>query len=259
MKELGMDRNWIVKRLKNLKFNNPIMIEGLPGIGNVGKISIDFVIESLKAEKIYEIYSDGFPNFVFVNEKGMIELPKVEIYHKKIKGKDFFLVSGDVQPIDEKSSYNFCERLLELFEKTSGKEIITLGGMGLDEIPKTPKVYCSGTDRQLVDKFKINGVKSAEGVVGPIMGVSGLLVGLCKARGMKGAVLLVETLAVPQYLGIKESRELLKILNNHYKLGLNMKNLNNEISIIEKDVREKLEKFVSIEKKKGKQEISYIG
>jgi len=254
-----MDRKWIVKRLKNVKLNKPIMIEGLPGIGNVGKISIDFIIESLKAQKIYEIYSDSFPNFVLVNEKGVIELPKVEVYHKKIKGQDFFLVSGDVQPVDEKSSYDFCERLLELFEKTSGREIVTLGGMGLEDIPKIPKVYCSGTDRKLIEKFKASGIKSAEGIVGPIVGVSGLLVGLCKTRGMSGTVLLVETLAVPHYLGIKESRELLKILNEHYKLGLNMNNLNKEISIIEKDIREKLEKFVAVEKKRGKQEISYIG
>ncbi len=254
-----MNRNWIVKRLSNVKLNNPILIEGLPGIGNVGKISIDFIIESLNAKKIYEIYSDGFPNFALVNEKGIVELPKVEIYHKKIKGRDFFLISGDVQPIDEKSSYDFCEKILELFEKTNGKEVVTLGGMGLDEVPKNPKVYCSGTDKKFIEKFISSGVKSAEGVVGPIIGVSGLLVGLCKARGMNGAVLLVETLAVPQYLGIKESRELLKILNLHYKLGLNMKSLNKEIGIIEKDVRDKIERFVAVEKKKGKQEISYIG
>src|SRR3989338_5198549 len=204
-----MNKKWIIKRLKNTRFKNPILIEGLPGMGNVGKITIDFIIESLKAEKIYEISSYGFPSFVFVNEKGVTELPKIEVYYKKVKGKDFFLVSGDVQPVDEENSYEFCDKILDLFEEFKGKEIVTLGGIGLEELPKSPAVYCSGTDKDVIREFKINGVRSAEGVVGPIIGVSGLLLGLAKERGIKGAVLLVETLGMPTYLGIKESKELL--------------------------------------------------
>lgn len=254
-----MDHKWIIKRLKNVKFNKPILIEGLPGMGNVGKITVDFMIESLKAEKVYEISSDGFPNFVLVNEKGLVELPMVEVYYKKIRGKDFFLVAGDVQPIDEKSSYEFCDKLLDIFQSLKGREVITLGGIGLDEPPKAPKVYCSGTDKKLISSFKLGGVKSAEGVVGPIIGVSGLLVGLAKRRGLKGVVLLVETLGFPNYLGIKEARELLKVLNNHFNLGLNMKNLNDEIKIIEKDIREKLTKIVHREENKLKKDVSYIG
>lgn len=257
-----MDRKWIINRLKNVKFKEPVMIEGLPGMGNVAKITIDFIIESLKADKVYEISSYGFPNFVFVNEKGLTELPKVEIYHKKIKGKDFFLVSGDTQPIDEESSYEFCDKLLDLFQEFNGKEVITLGGIGLEEPPKHPKVYCSGTDKTVVDKFKINGIKSAEGVVGPIIGVSGLLLGLAKIRGMKGAVLLVETFGVPTYLGIKESRELLKILNKQFKLGLNMGDLDREVGLVEKEIKNKLDKFMLREEKKLKSKkdvTNYIG
>jgi len=32
---------------KPLKLKNPILIEGLPGIGNVGKIAIDYIIDNL--------------------------------------------------------------------------------------------------------------------------------------------------------------------------------------------------------------------
>ena len=257
-----MNKKWIIKRLKNLKFNEPVLIEGLPGIGNVAKITIDFIIESLKAEKVYEISSSGFPNFVFVNEKGITELPKVEVYYKRVKGKDFFLVSGDVQPVDEESSYEFCDTLLDIFQEYKGKEVITLGGIGLEEPPKTPRVYCSGTDKKTIEDFRLDGIKSAEGVVGPIIGVSGLLLGLAKNRGLKGAVLLVETLGVPTYLGVKEARELLKVLNKKFKLGLNMQYLNKEITIIESEVKHKLDKFVAREEKKVKMKkdvTNYIG
>lgn len=257
-----MDKGWLVKKLKRVQFRNPIMIEGLPGMGNVGKITVDFIIESLKASKVYEISSYNFPNCVFVNEKGNTELPKVEIYHKKLKNRDLFLVSGDMQPSDDRGCYEFCDKLLDIFQKSKGKEIITLGGMGMEEPPKKPKIYCAGTDNGIMKKYMVNGVKSSKGVIGPIIGVSGLLTGLAKERGMKGVSMLVETLGMPTYLGVKEARELLKILNGKLKLGLNMKELDKEVKVIEKEINEKLRKFLSHEEKKvkmTKEVTNYIG
>ena len=256
-----MNSTFKVKKLKNLNLKNPIMIEGLPGMGSVGKIAVDFIIETLNAKKIYEITSDGFPNCVFVGDDGLTDLPKVEIYHKKVNKKDLFLVSGDLQPIDEKSCYDLCEQLLGVFGKSGGKEVITLGGIGLDQLPKKPKVFCAGTEKRFTQKFIGEGVKSAEGIVGPIIGVSGVLVGLSKTKKMKGVVLLVETLAVNNYLGIKEAKELLMALNKRLNLGLNMGELNKEVKLIEKEINKKINKIILKEEKKKKSEdyVNYIG
>lgn len=51
------------------KLSNVILIEGLPGIGNVGKIAIDFIVNELKAKSFADISSYDMPNSVFVNEK----------------------------------------------------------------------------------------------------------------------------------------------------------------------------------------------
>ena len=40
---------------------DPILIEGLPGIGQVGKLVAEYMIHMLKAEKIGEIHSIYFP------------------------------------------------------------------------------------------------------------------------------------------------------------------------------------------------------
>ena len=37
-----------IKKISRPKLKNPILIEGLPGMGNVGKIAVDFMIENLK-------------------------------------------------------------------------------------------------------------------------------------------------------------------------------------------------------------------
>ena len=129
-------------------------------------------------------------------------------------------------------------------------------------MPKTPKVYCAGTDKKVIAEYVSEGIQDAEGVVGPVIGVSGLLVGLAKLRNMKGVVLLVETLVVPTYLGVKEARELIKILNKHLKIGLNIKELNKEIKVIESEVNEKLKGLIAHEESKLKNkkgELNYIG
>jgi proteasome assembly chaperone (PAC2) family protein len=43
------------------KPENPILIEGLPGIGQVGKLVAEYMIHMLGAEKIGEIHSIYFP------------------------------------------------------------------------------------------------------------------------------------------------------------------------------------------------------
>ena len=168
---------WNIEQIgKKPKLKNTIFIEGLPGIGNVGKVAVDFIVDELKAKKIYEITSNTFPHSVFVKEDNLVELPKVEVYYKKMAGNDLLILGGDVQPIDEISSYDFSEKILDIISGFNVKEIITLGGIGLPEIPKKPKVYCTGNSSDLIRKYKDRNVQdNLYGVVGPIFGVFLLL------------------------------------------------------------------------------------
>ncbi|MBI2657438.1 PAC2 family protein [Candidatus Woesearchaeota archaeon] len=254
---------------KTPKLNNPIFIEGLPGIGNVGKVAVDFLIDELKAKKLYEITSYTFPHSVFVNEDNLVELPIVEIFYKQSSGKrDLLLLGGDVQPVDEISSYEFSDKVLDIVEKFSGKEVITLGGIGLAEIPKKPKVYCTGNTKKIISKYK-NGLVNDNlyGVVGPIVGVSGLLLGLASRRKIEAVSFLAETYGHPMYLGIKGAKEILKVLDKNLGLKLDINKLDREIKDIEGEILKKTEQLSEVtkqaalkrlQKKLGK-ELDYIG
>jgi len=237
----------------------------LPGIGNVGKVVTDFIVDELGATKLYEITSNTFPHSVFVNEENLVELPKIEIFYKKVNGHDLLLLGGDVQPIDEVSSYEFSEKILDLVQKFDTKEIITLGGIGLAEIPKKPKVYCTGNSKKILEKYKSKKVHAnLYGVVGPIVGVSGLLLGLASRRKIDAISLLAETYGHPMYLGVKGAREILRVLNNNLKLGIKVDKLEKEIKYIEKQIVKKKEEVESISKEGGmkrlkKGDVSYIG
>ncbi|RME54815.1 hypothetical protein D6777_02595 [Candidatus Woesearchaeota archaeon] len=239
------------KRIKE-KISNPVLIEGLPGIGNVGKVAVDFIIDSLKAKKVIEIYSYHFPHSVFINEKNMVELPVIEIYHKKVGKKDFLFLAGDVQPVDEYSCYKFCDLVLDILEEYGGKEVITLGGIGLQTVPNKPKVYVTGTKWDFVKTFR-GASNKIYGVVGPIVGVSGVLLGLAKLRKIPSASLLAQTFGHPAYLGIKGARETLKILDKKYKLKLDISQLDEEIEELEDELKSKTQQLMDMKMaEKGK-------
>ena len=263
--------SWKLEKFgKKPKLKNPVLIEGLPGIGNVGKVVVDFMIDDLKAKKIYELFSYSFPHSVFVNEKNLVELPKIEVYYAQIKkGRDLLILAGDVQPIDEVSCYEFSEKMLDILEDFGGKEVVTLGGIGLQNVPKKPKVFCTGNSKKMIKEYQ-NGVNLNEklhGIVGPIIGVSGLLLGLAEKRKMPAIAMLAETYGHPMYLGVKGAREILKILNKKFKLNIDLKGLDKEIMELETEIMKKTEELSGVTKqtaiKKLKtrlgEETSYIG
>lgn len=263
------DSYWKIMQFGKIpRLDKPVLIEGLPGIGNVGKVAVDFLIDELGAKKLYEITSYTFPHSVFVNEDNLVELPIVEIFYKKSGKKDIILLGGDVQPIDEISSYEFSEKILDIAQKFEAKEIITLGGIGLPDIPKKPKVYCTGNSKKIIERYKNELISNnLYGVVGPIVGVSGLLIGLASRRNLDGVALLAETYGHPMYLGIKGAKELLRILNKKLGLHIDVNKLDKEIKDIEGEIIKKSEQLSEVAKqialkklqKRSGKEIDYIG
>ncbi len=249
---------------KKPALKNPILIEGLPGIGNVGKLALDLIIDETKARKIAEFHSYGFPHSVFVNEENLVELPAIEIFAKQRKGKpDLLLLAGDVQPLDEQSCYQFSDTVLEMAREFNCREIITLGGIAMKHVPKTPQVFLTGNSREIVRKYQ----KSTQlnnnlyGTVGPIVGVSGVLLGLAKRKNIEAVSLLAETYGHPMYLGIAGARELLKVLNTKLSLNLRMKQLEKELAQLEQKIAENpaIKQVKSLAKLRRHKDTSYIG
>ena len=75
---------------KKPKLKNPICIVGLPGIGNIGRIAVGYMVHELKAKKFAELYSPYFFPFVMINNN-MIHTLRNEFYYYKGKKNDLVL------------------------------------------------------------------------------------------------------------------------------------------------------------------------
>ncbi len=236
-----------IKKLEDMKFNlvynkkvkpnKPIVVEGLPGIGNVARIVVDYIIDSLKLEKFATIYSDTFPNAVFLDDNSVIELPKMELYLLEQKENDIIFLVGDVQPVKESDSYYISSKLLDLFEDMNINKLITLGGIGLAYMPEKINVHGTATSKELVKEISEVGVMcDGKKTVGMIIGAAGLLMGISKIRNIPAVSFLAETLGHPNFMGFKPAKEIIIKLQNYIGLKISMDKLNKEIKKMDEHV-----------------------
>ncbi|MCB9362548.1 PAC2 family protein [Candidatus Woesearchaeota archaeon] len=248
------------------KLNKPILIEGLPGIGNVGKLAADYLITELKAKELLTYHSYHLPNSVYVNEQHLVDLPRLSLYYvtgKHVK-QDLLILTGDAQPNDEHSSYTFTELILRTVKQFNTKEIITTGGIDLPDIPENPDVYITGNDRDLINKYKKFGKVNDKiyGVVGPIMGVTGLLTGMADIINAKSVSLLVETCGHPLFIGYRGAKDILLIIQKRCKMQLKMDKMDKEIERYEEELGKQQDMLLELSDKKEKtkkDKVSYIG
>lgn len=264
---LYFNKCWTIQCLekKHPTLKNPILLVGLPGIGNVGKIVVDFLIDELKAKPLYAIQSYHFPHTVFVNEKNLVDMPTIELFYKKGNAttQDFLFLAGDVQPTEQTACYEFCDIILNIFQELKGREIISIGGIGLYEVGELPKVFCTGNRHDIIEKYVKGTVLNPHlyGVVGPIVGVAGVILGLSMQRNIPAISLLAETIAHPYYVGIKGSKEILSILQKKFSFSVDINKLDKEIKEFEKELRQTAEQIEESQRQSsaslGRQ--SYIG
>ena len=74
-----------IKVFEKPKLKNPILIEGLPGVGNIGRVAAGYMISELKAKKFAHLYSEHFFPFVMLHDNYEIKLLKNEFYYWKAK------------------------------------------------------------------------------------------------------------------------------------------------------------------------------
>jgi len=244
---------------KKPKLKNPILVEGLPGIGNVGKLAVEHLIDNIGATKLAKLHCKDFPPQVFINTDGTIELVNNEFYYwkaKKSNQRDLLLLTGDYQGLSSQGQYELVEKILDVAEEFGTKEMYTLGGYGLGHEIENPKVLCATTDKKLVKTMKKYGAifkKNEPG--GGIVGASGLLLGLGKHRGLSGACLMGET---PGYLvDPKSAKAVLKVLMKVLKVDIKLGELEKKAKEIEY-IAHQLKEMETGSKDKS-EELKYIG
>lgn len=229
-----------IKETVKVELRNPVLIEGLPGLGMVGKIAARYLIRQLKAKKFAELYSPHFPYYVVVNKKGSVRLLRGEFYFWKNEAgeNDLVLLTGDHQAQTIEGQYEVSDRILDFAEKSGVKTIFTMGGYRR-AAKGTPKVVAVSTSPELLSKASRTGA-TVSPAGNPIVGTAGLLLGLAKFRNIEALCLLGETRG---YLpDPRAAKSVLNVLQKTLGIKFDLSGLDKEIEKSE-EIAEKMQKI----------------
>ena len=238
------------------KLNDPILIEGLPGIGFVANIAVLHLINELKAKRFAEIVSASFQDFAVTTENGGARSPVNELYYIKREdgGRDLILWHGNTQALTTFGQYELCGKVLDIVQELGCRFVISIGGFKKDEVQAVPGIYSTATDQETMKEALDLGTKV---MVGHVFGIAGLIIGLGKLRNLKGFALLVDTLGM--YPDANATRCALTMLGKYLNLNVDL----SKLDVTAEQTKKILESFglirnIQEEKKKEEQQMRWF-
>ncbi|WP_434522169.1 proteasome assembly chaperone family protein [Halorubrum sp. AS12] len=174
--------------------DDPVLIEGLPGVGHVGKLAAEHLLEEFDGELVRRVYATEFPPQVSVDDGGVAELTCAEFHAVETDGADLLVLTGDHQAGSNAGHYKLTSTFLDIAEEFGADRAFALGGVPTGELVEEYTVLGAVSDADLVDDLEDAGVEfRADEPAGGIVGVSGLVLGLGGRRGFDAACLMGET------------------------------------------------------------------
>lgn len=248
----------IMITIEEPELNEPIMIEGLPGVGNVGKLAAEHLVEQLKATKFAEVHSKYFPPQVLLDDDGVIRLVSNDFYYVRGEGErpDLIILVGDYQGLTPEGQYELSDYMLKVAMDHKVRRIYTLGGYGIGRIVEEPRVLGAATTMTLVEEMKEKGVVFSKGEPGSgIVGASGLLLGLGKVHGVEAVCLMGETSGY--FVDPKGAEAVLRILSALLNVEVDFSALQDkaqQIDVITSKLKEN-----EAPQEKRREDLGYIG
>lgn len=213
---------------KKVGIRNPILLVGLPGIGNVGSLVGEHLKNQLKMKKFGTLYSAHFPHQVVMLKNGGVRLVSNRFYYWKNpeKGKnisDIIVLLGDVQAMSSEGQYEVNERVVRFFKKLNGKQIYTIGGYNAsNQYIQNPKVFAVTTNKQNISSLKEKGVIFGQ-ASGMIWGSAGLILAFAKKYKVDATCLMGETGLLD--VDANAAKAVLEVLVKHLQLKVDLANI----------------------------------
>jgi hypothetical protein len=177
--------------------SEPVLIEGLPGVGHVGKLAVEHLLEEFESEIVRRIFATEFPPQVTI-EAGVAELARAELHAVDVGGDDdsvdLLVLTGDHQAQTNAGHYRLTDTFLDLAEEFGTQRVFALGGVPTGELVEEPSVLGAVSAESGIEGLEDAGVEFREDEpAGGVVGVSGLLLGLGGRRGLNVGCLMGET------------------------------------------------------------------
>ncbi len=224
-----------IKLEKKVDLKGFTLIEGFPGAGLVGPMSISYIVEKTKPEYIGYIGGDSLPPLVSIHEGA--PMPSIRIYYSKKQNFICILAEFALPP---ELTYELSEKVIKFVEDNGISSIISVGGMPLKEGEEKylNNVFSITSKKSIGEKAQKAGIKPI--VEGISTGVSAIIMLKSAQRGIENINLLVpvrDGITDPKYAELA-----IEAIKDFIKLDVDTSELEKEAKILESKVNEIINK-----------------
>ncbi|MFC6726576.1 PAC2 family protein, partial [Halobium palmae] len=176
-----------IDEIADPELDEPVLVEGLPGVGHVGKLAAEHLLEEFDSELVRRVYTDEFPPQVSVDDDGVAELTCAEFHAVSLtdadgeEAGDLLVLTGDHQAQSNAGHYHVTDAFLDVAESFGVERAFALGGVPTGELIEDEEYTVLGavSDADLKAELEDADVEFREDEpAGGIVGVSGLVLGL---------------------------------------------------------------------------------
>lgn len=232
----------------------PILIEGLPGVGNVGKIAADLISEKLNAKRFATILSEDLPQQVILDDECVANAIDNELWYANVNGKDIIFLLGDAQGTTTQGQFNLSKLVMDIILPYDPSMIITLGGYGTGNIVNDPRILGAVSDPKLKSEMERHGVGFYPSEPqGGIVGCAAILLSMGKAYGIDSVCIMGETSGY--VLDHKSAKKVISVLGEILGTEFDTSDIQSEIDKLEEINLQAQAAAAEV----PKEDLSYIG
>jgi len=171
-----------------------MVLEAVPGVGNVGKILVDGLIEKHPSRTIGWILHPDFPPHATLSNEGLIGPPRLDIESVMLpNGESVCIITGVMQPMTAPGQYEVAEAILGLASDSEASRLVVLAGLAAEPECRSIYVICSDKEfRNTLEKEDI--VVSRDQPKGGMIGVAGMVLSLSSTLGVPALGVIAETM-----------------------------------------------------------------
>lgn len=188
---------------ETVDLDEPVLLEGLPGVGLVGKIATDHIVETLDMTYIGNVECEGLPKIAIYGENARSVEPPVRLYADESQG--VLALQSDI-PVSRENASEFAEVVTDWVAEQDALPLY-LSGLALEDYEpgEVPAVFgvATGGAGSLLDEHDIDHPEE-RGVIG---GPTGALVNRANVTDLDGCGLIVES--DPQFPDPAAARQLI--------------------------------------------------
>jgi|TARA_Y100001001_G_scaffold37170_1_gene31010 hypothetical protein len=170
------------------------ILEAVPGVGNVGKIVVDSLVDKHPSRTIGWILHPDFPPHSTLDGNGFVSPPRININSILLPdGRTIITVGGPLQPMTAAGQHEVSEAILEMASESGTPQLLVLAGLAAGTDDREIHVICA--DAEVRKNLEANDIPvSKEHPKAGMIGIAGLLISLSPLYGVPAIGLVAETI-----------------------------------------------------------------